>query len=112
MNIFVGALSFEVTEEELKEKFEEFGRVISAKIIKDRDTGRSKGFAFVEMDNTQEAKTAISSLNGTEINGRKIAVNEAKPREERSGGNFGRGGNSNNRGGNFRGGNSGGGRRY
>lgn len=114
MNIFVGSLSYEVTEDELKEKFEEFGSVTSAKIIKDRDTDRSKGFGFVEMDNDQEAKNAIEKLNGVELKGRSIAVNEAKPREDRPRRSFGGGqsrGGRGNGGFNSRGG-SRGGKRY
>jgi len=90
MNIFVGSLSYDVSESEMKELFEEFGEVTSAKIITDRDTGRSKGFGFVEMDNGQEA---IDALNGKDVSGRTIVVNEAKPREERPKRNFGGGGN-------------------
>ena len=97
MNIFVGALPYQLTEDELRKKFEEFGRVISVNIIMDRDTGRSKGFAFVEMDNSQEAKKAISELNGLEIQGRTIAVNEAKPRPSRPGNGFERNNNSRSR---------------
>ena len=90
MNIFVGSLSYDVSESEMKELFEEFGEVTSAKIITDRDTGRSKGFGFIEMDNGQEA---IDALNGKDVSGRTIVVNEAKPREERPKRNFGGGGN-------------------
>ena len=90
MNIFVGSLSYDVSETEFKELFEAYGEVTSAKIITDRDTGRSKGFGFVEMDNGQEA---IDALNGKDVSGRTIVVNEAKPREERPKRNFGGGGN-------------------
>ncbi len=111
MNIFVGSISYEVAEEELRAKFEEFGTVTSASIIKDRETGRSKGFGFVEMENDSEAKKAIEELNGFSLNGRAIVVNEARKREERPRRSFGGGGRGNQRGG-FRGNNSGGGRRY
>ena len=88
MNIFVGSLSYDVTENELKELFETCGEVTSAKIITDRDTGRSKGFGFIEMDNGQEA---VDTLNGKDVSGRTIVVNEARPREERPKRNFGGG---------------------
>jgi cold-inducible RNA-binding protein len=88
MNIFVGSLSYDVSETEFKELFEAYGEVTSAKIITDRDTGRSKGFGFVEMENGQEA---IDALNGKDVSGRTIVVNEARPREERPKRNFGGG---------------------
>ena len=90
MNIFVGSLSYDVSETEFKELFEAYGEVTSAKIITDRDTGRSKGFGFIEMENGQEA---IDALNGKDVGGRTIVVNEARPREERPKRNFGGGGN-------------------
>lgn len=77
--IYVGNLSFSVTNDDLKTKFEQYGKVDSAKIITDRDTGRSKGFGFVEMSNSQEANSAIESLNGSDYQGRSLTVNEAKP---------------------------------
>ena len=83
MNIYVGNLSYDLTEDELQGLFEEYGAVSSVKIIKDRETGRAKGFGFVEMENDDEAVTAIESLNEKEINGRKILVNEARPREDK-----------------------------
>jgi RNA recognition motif-containing protein len=83
MNIYVGSLSYDVTENELKDLFSEFGDVSSVKIIEDRDTGRPKGFAFVEMPNQDEAENAIKSLNEKEIKGREIKVNQARPREDR-----------------------------
>lgn len=83
MNIYVGNLSYNMQETELKETFEEYGTVESAKIIIDRMTNRSKGFGFVEMPDDEEAKTAISELDGKEIGGRPLKVNEARPREER-----------------------------
>lgn len=82
MNIYVGNLSYKVSDQELKEVFEEFGDVISAKVITDRETGRSKGFGFVEMGNNDEAQAAIDDLNGTEINGRTVKVNKARPKEK------------------------------
>lgn len=84
MNIYVGNLPYEVTEEELKQAFEAFGQVESAKVIKDMYSGRSKGFGFIEMPVKAEAQTAIDGLNGKEMKGRTIKVNEAR---SRSGGN-------------------------
>jgi len=83
MNIYVGNLSYGISDDKLREVFEEYGEVSSAKVIRFRDSGRSKGFGFVEMDNDDEAKEAISSLDGEDIDGRSIKVNEARPREER-----------------------------
>ena len=103
MNIFVGSLPFKIEEADLKELFEAFGEVNSVKIISDRETGRSKGFGFVEMADDEAAKKAIGDLNGSEVGGRNIVVNQAedkKPGERRGG--FGGGGGS-------RGGYSGGG---
>ena len=82
-NIYVGNLSYDVTQDELSGLFGEFGEVTSVKIIEDRDTGRPKGFAFVEMANQAEAEAAIASLNEKEIKGREIKVNQARPREDR-----------------------------
>ena len=99
--IYVGNLSYQTTESDLTNLFEQAGQVESVNIITDRDTGRSKGFAFVEMDN-EIADKAIAQFNGTEINGRTLTVNEARPREERSGGgrgSYGGGRNSGGRGG-------------
>ncbi len=81
MNIYVGNLSYDVSETELREAFEAFGEVDSAKIITDRDTGRSKGFGFVEMPDQGNGTTAIDGLNGQELGGRPLRVNEARPRE-------------------------------
>lgn len=81
MNIYVGNLSYKISDQDLQEVFEEFGDVISAKVIKDRDTGRSKGFAFVEMENEEEAQAAIEELDGSEIDGRVVKVNKARPKE-------------------------------
>lgn len=83
MNIFVGNLAFKVTEEELKALFAQFGEVKSAKVIKDKFTGESRGFGFIEMASASEAEQAISNLNGMDLEGRKLRVNEANPREER-----------------------------
>lgn len=93
MNIYVGNLPHATTENELRQVFEAHGNVSSAAIIKDKFTGDSRGFGFVEMPNRQEAQAAISDLNGKDLGGRAMTVNEAKPREERSGGG-GRGGSS------------------
>lgn len=119
MNIYVGSLSFQVTEEELRKAFEAFGQVASASIIKDKFTGESRGFAFVEMPSKAEAEAAIAGLNGKELSGRALNISEARPRPEgnrgggggrreggRQGGGF-RGGGS--RGGGYRGGGGGGG---
>ena len=83
VNIFVGNLSFTATEHDLHQLFEAYGAVDKVNIITDRDTGRSKGFGFVEMPESQAAKAAIEGLNGTELAGRALTVNEAKPREPR-----------------------------
>lgn len=92
MNIYVGNLSYNATEEDIRTAFAQFGQVASVSVITDRETGRSKGFAFVEMSNDDEGRTAIESLNLQRIAGRAVTVNEARPREERSGGGGGRGG--------------------
>jgi RNA recognition motif-containing protein len=81
MNIYVGNLSYKVSDQELMEVFEEFGEVISAKIIKDRETGRSKGFGFVEMENDNDAQSAIAELDGTDMDGRTLKVNKARPKQ-------------------------------
>jgi len=93
--LYVGNLPYSVTEEGLTEKFSQFGQVESAKLISDRDTGRSKGFGFVEMSSDAEAKAAISGLDGTDFDGRPMKVNEARPQEKRSGGGYGGGGGGN-----------------
>jgi RNA recognition motif-containing protein len=92
--LYVGNLSYEVTSAALEEMFAPHGSVRSAQVIMDRDTGRSKGFGFVEMTNDQEAQAAITSLNGQQVDGRSLTVNEAKPREDRG---VARGGYSGNR---------------
>lgn len=104
--IYVGNLPFSATSESLNEMFSKFGSVDSAKIVMDRDTGRSKGFGFVEMSSADEAAAAIEKLNGQDMGGRSLVVNEARPMEPRTGG-FG-GGRGGDRGGD-RGGRSGGG---
>ena len=86
MNIYVGNLHFNVSEDELRKAFEEYGEVASVKIITDKYSGRSKGFGFVEMLNDKEAKEAIDNLNGTEIKGRSVNVNQAREKENNSGG--------------------------
>jgi RNA recognition motif-containing protein len=104
--LYVGNLSYNVTNQSLETLFAEFGRVQSAQVVMDRDTGRSKGFGFVEMSDNGQAQAAIEGLNQKEVDGRSLTVNEARPREERSGGGGGYGGGGGSRGG------GGGGRRY
>jgi RNA recognition motif-containing protein len=91
MNIFVARLDYGITDEDLRAAFEPYGEVSSAKVIMDRETGRSRGFGFVEMPEEAEGKAAIEELNGAELNGREIAVKEAEPRERRGGGGYGGG---------------------
>ena len=88
--MYVGNLSYSANEDDLRRVFEEHGTVVSAQVIMDRETGRSKGFAFVEMSSDQEAQAAIAALDGKEVGGRVIKVNEARPREDRGGGGGGR----------------------
>jgi len=97
MNIYVGNLSFDLKEEDLQKTFEAFGKVASATIVKDKYSGQPRGFGFVEMPDADEARTAIANLNGKELLGRQMNVNEARPRPNRrgSGGPGGRGGRSN-----------------
>jgi cold-inducible RNA-binding protein len=93
-NIFVGNLSFGATEDTVRSLFEQYGTVERVSIVTDRDTGRAKGFGFVEMTGDAEAERAISSLNGQELDGRNLTINEARPKEDRGGGfGGGRGGN-------------------
>lgn len=112
MNIFVGNISFQTTQDELHAAFAQYGNVERVNIVTDRDTGQPRGFAFVEMPDQHEAETAIQQLNGAEMNGRALNVNEARPKP--AGGGFG-GGGGRGRGGGFggggggRGGNRGGG---
>ncbi len=89
--LYVGNLSFDTTTQDLEQSFGEFGTVESTNIIEDRDTGRSRGFGFVEMSSQEEAQKAIAGLNGKEIDGRELKVNEAKPQEKRAGGGGGGG---------------------
>ena len=113
--LYVGNLSYDVTDSALEQMFAPHGTVQSAQVIMDRDTGRSKGFGFVEMGSDQEAQAAIRAMNGKEVDGRALTVNEAKPREDRGGGGGGRGGYGGGRGGYGGGGGGyggGGGRRY
>lgn len=108
--LYVGNLSYDTSDSDLQKLFEQFGSVQSAQVIMDRDTGRSKGFGFVEMGSDQEAQAAINGLNGKEANGRALTVNEARPREDRGGGGGGRsGGGRGGYGGGGGGGRSGGG---
>lgn len=92
MRIYVGNLPYTAAESDLKELFEGYGVVESVQMIRDRDTGQSKGFAFVEMPNNSEAQAAIQGLNGQPFSNRNLTVNEARPRPERGGGGGGRGG--------------------
>ncbi len=92
VKIYVGNLSFTTTEDELKELFAQAGTVVTVDLIKDRDSGRSKGFAFIQMSTQAEAEKAISMFNGKTIASRELRVNLARPREERGSGGFGRGG--------------------
>ena len=108
--LYVGNLAYSVRDESLQESFGQFGTVTSAKVMMDRDTGRSKGFGFVEMGSDAEAQAAINGMNGQALEGRAIVVNEARPREERPGGFGGGGGGS--RGGYGGGGSCGGGGGY
>lgn len=107
--LFVGSLAYSVTDDELEQFFASAGKVVSAKVIIDRDTNRSKGFGFVEMESDDEAKAAIQQLDGKELNGRAIAVNEARPQENRERRPYNGGGNN---GGGYGGGDRDGGRRY
>ncbi len=91
-NIFVGNLSFNTNEDELRQMFESYGQVDRVSIMTDRDTGRSRGFGFVEMASNEDGDKAITALNGSQVGGRTINVNEARPKTERSGGGGGGGG--------------------
>lgn len=106
--LYVGNLAYSVRDESLQEAFSQFGTVISAKVMMDRETGRSKGFGFVEMSTDEEAQAAINGMNGQALEGRAIVVNVARPREDRPGGGGGFGGGGGGRGG--YGGGGGGGR--
>ncbi|WP_412061489.1 RNA recognition motif domain-containing protein [Rubrivirga sp. IMCC45206] len=104
MNIYVANLPYSSGDDDLRSQFEAYGSVDSATIIKDRDTGRSRGFGFVEMSNDDEARAAIEALNGFDMGGRPLTVNEARPRGDRSGGGGGGYGGGGNRGGGYGGG--------
>src|SRR6266567_1342152 len=113
MKLYVGNLAFATSSQDLQELFAQAGTVESASVVEDRETGRSRGFGFVEMSSKEEGAAAIAQFNGKEVNGRALNVNEAKPREPRSGGGGGRGGFGGGRGGRGGfGGNSGGGGGY
>ena len=99
MKLYVGNLSFSTSSQDLQELFATAGTVESASVVEDRDTGRSRGFGFVEMSSKEEGAAAIAEFNGKEVNGRSLTVNEAKPRENRGGGGGGRGGFGGGRGG-------------
>jgi RNA recognition motif-containing protein len=109
MKLYVGNLAFSTSSQDLQELFAQAGTVESASVVEDRDTGRSRGFGFVEMSSKEEGTAAIEQFNGKEVNGRNLTVNEARPRENRGGGGRGFGGN---RGGGGYGGNRGGGGGY
>ena len=118
MNIYVGNLSFNTSEDDLRKTFEEFGEVSSARILRDKYSGQPRGFGFVEMPDQSQAQAAIAGLNGKELGGSSLTVNEARPRENRGGGGGGRGrpggrgGHGGGYGGQRGGGGGGGGRRY
>ncbi|HSK28381.1 MAG TPA: RNA-binding protein [Candidatus Limnocylindria bacterium] len=111
MKLYVGNLSFNTSNQDLTELFGTVGTVQSANVIEDRETGRSRGFGFVEMSSDAEGQNAIAQLIGKEIDGRELKVNEAKPQENRGGGGGGRGGNRGGGGGGYGGGGGGGGYR-
>jgi len=106
--LYVGNLAYSVRDESLQQAFSQFGTVTSAKVMMDRETGRSKGFGFVEMGSDAEAQAAVNGMNGQPLEGRAIVVNEARPREDRPGG-FGGGGGGGSRGGGYGGSGGGGG---
>ncbi len=106
MKLYVGNLSFSTVEDDLQQLFSQVGSVESVSMVTDRDTGRSRGFAFVEMASKAEGEAAINKFNGSELDGRSLTVSEAKPRENRAGGGFGGSRNSGGRGGGFGGGRS------
>lgn len=108
MKLYVGNLSFKTTEDTLRSLFEAHGQVSSAQLVMDRETGRPRGFGFVEMSDDTQARAAIEALNGQNVDGRDLTVNEARPREDRGGGGGGRGGFGGGRGGGGGGGGRGG----
>jgi cold-inducible RNA-binding protein len=119
MKLYVGNLSFQTSSEDLQQLFAQAGTVESASVVEDRDTGRSRGFGFVEMASSEDGQKAIEQFNGTDFNGRNLTVNEARPREDRGGGGGGRGGGyggnrggGGGRGGGYGGGSGGGGDRW
>jgi RNA recognition motif-containing protein len=117
MKLYVGNLSFNTSSDDLQELFAQAGTVESSAVVEDRETGRSRGFGFVEMSTSEEGQAAIQKFNGMEVGGRSLTVNEAKPREDRGGGGGGRGGyggggGGRGGGGGGRGGYGGGGSRY
>src|SRR6516165_10482655 len=112
MKLYVGNLAYSMTDTDLQNLFEQYGAVQSAQIIMDRDTGRSKGFGFVEMGTSEEGQAAIQALHDQEIGGRKLTVNEARPREDRGGGGGGGRGGRGGGGGGYGGGRGGGGGGY
>ncbi|HEX4413195.1 MAG TPA: RNA-binding protein [Lacipirellulaceae bacterium] len=99
--LYVGNLSYNVDNTQLEEMFAKYGSVRSAEVIQDRDTGRSKGFGFVEMSDDNQAREAIDAMNNQEHDGRTMTVNEARPKESRSGGGYGGGGGGGSRGGSY-----------
>jgi RNA recognition motif-containing protein len=98
--LFVGSLSYGVDDAQLNDAFAQFGTVVSAKVITDRETGRSKGFGFVEMGSEEEAQAAVKGMDGKDLSGRAVAVSEARPQENRERRSFGGGGGGGDRGGN------------
>ena len=109
LNIYVGNLSYDTTDRDLEEAFAKHGAVSSARVVMDRDTGRARGFGFVEMPNKAEGDAAIAAMNGTQLQGRTLNVNEARPREDRRGGGGGGGYGGGGGGGGYGGGGGGGG---
>ena len=107
--LYVGNLSYNVTDSDLQQLFGPYGSVVSAQVLSDRETGRSKGFGFVEMATDDDAASAINALNGQQHDGRTLTVNEARPKEDRGGGGYGGGGGGRGGGGGYGGGRGGGG---
>jgi RNA recognition motif-containing protein len=111
LKVYVGNLSFDTTDQDLSRQFAAYGQVASASVVMDRDTGRSRGFGFVDMPSDTEAKAAIAGLNGKDLQGRTLTVNESRPREPGTGGGY-RGGRSSGGGSGYGGGYGGGSKRY